>query len=670
LKFRRRFGLHRYAGLTALAVAALVLAGVALAGAISTTDNSGYVGTYTDGTSTTTYTSEACRNSSTNCNIYFDKRDVWLSGLPIQASLGAGDYFLAVLDPGGQRDPNDGTDGNLSTSDDYVARSFHVADDGTITLLGGSTHTLDNGKIQAWPFADTTNNGHVYILVVCSIPASPDPNSGAGAPGIDPSDCKYDAFKVTSEENPAPPASDLTVAKTATPAFARTFTWGITKSANPTSFTGNAGGPKVVAYRVEVSHNTGVDSGWQVTGKVTVSNPNEFAVSGLTVTENNSSCKLFNGTSYVDSMASQTVSAKGTLEIPYKCTLAGATDGSNTATATWPASFGTPTTSADSNLATWSFTGIDPTLAHACVDVTDPYFVSVTNTTGEMANLCLDKTGTQLAPTAVASGVSVDYTTYPTSKFVLTYSETLTIPSTQCQNFVNTATFTAADDSSVTNNASATVSLCPKVNGLTIGYWQNKNGQARIIATGTAGNCTALHDYLVGFNPFKDIDTITISNTNSALRYGTACGTSSGYTQSKNTASSGIAGYLYDIIKAANASGASMNAMLKAQMLATALNVYVGVTPGGLLIDLTKICHMIDSSAGTATCSGAYTNTSLYPAVFGGATSMTVSQILVYAANQSNAGGSLWYGNVKSVQEKAKDTFDAINNSVAVAAGP
>jgi len=63
------------------------------------------------------------------------------------------------------------------------------------------------------------------------------------------------------------------------------------------------------------------------------------------------------------------------------------------------------------------------------------------------------------------------------------------------------------------------------------------------------------------------------------------------------------------IIKAANASGASMNAMLKAQMLATALDVYFSdlalggnkmsaVAPiGGVAIDLTKICKNI------ATCS-------------------------------------------------------------------
>ena len=44
---------------------------------------------------------------------------------------------------------------------------------------------------------------------------------------------------------------------------------------------------------------------------------------------------------------------------------------------------------------------------------------------------------------------------------------------------------------------------------------------------------------------------------------------------------------------------------------------------------------------------------------------MTVSQMLTYAASQSNVGGTMWYGNNKPLQEKAKDAFDAINNQVA-----
>jgi hypothetical protein len=81
-------------------------------------------------------------------------------------------------------------------------------------------------------------------------------------------------------------------------------------------------------------------------------------------------------------------------------------------------------------------------------------------------------------------------------------------------------------------------------------------------------------------------------------------------------------------------------------------------------IDLPHICKMIDSASGTGTCSGTYENAS---SAFGGAASMTVNQMLSYAAGQSNAGGSTWYANVKATQQLAKDAFDAINNQVASA---
>ncbi len=123
------------------------------------------------------------------------------------------------------------------------------------------------------------------------------------------------------------------------------------------------------------------------------------------------------------------------------------------------------------------------------------------------------------------------------------------------------------------------------------------------------------------------------------------------------------AAWVADVIDRANAGGASMNAMLKAQMLATALDVYfsdpaLGGNPlgarapiGGVVVDLTAICT--DLSCTALQDAG--------PA-FGGATTLPIQQMLVYAASQSNAGGAVWYANVKATQELAKDAFDAIDN--------
>jgi hypothetical protein len=226
-----------------------------------------------------------------------------------------------------------------------------------------------------------------------------------------------------------------------------------------------------------------------------------------------------------------------------------------------------------------------------------------------------------------------------TRTFTFTYNRTVAAPSHGCVTKNNTASFVTNDSSSTdptTGDNSASVSVCRLATGLTIGYWQNKNGQSRISgSSATAGVCNltvSLRQYL----PFQDL--------------------------AASSTCAQVATYVYNVIKAASSAGTSMNPMLKAQMLATALNVYFGVTNGGDTIDLTKICKMIDGSGGTATCSGSYQNVS---AAFGGATQMTVLQILAYAASQSNVGGSIWYGQVKATQELAKNTFDAINNSVA-----
>jgi len=189
-----------------------------------------------------------------------------------------------------------------------------------------------------------------------------------------------------------------------------------------------------------------------------------------------------------------------------------------------------------------------------------------------------------------------------------------------------------------------TVSACNTNTGaLTMGFWQNKNGQGIITASGpTTGTC-ALGTWLSGFAPFQD------------LTAGSTC------TQ--------VATYVFNIIKAANAGGATMNAMLKAQDLATSLDVYfsalgvVGSTSlGGVTIDLTHVCNMVDNTSGSGSCSGTSTNVS---AAFGGATSLTVLQMLTYAASQSNVGDINWYGQNKAIQGLAKDVFDAINNQAA-----
>src|SRR4051812_42554905 len=140
-----------------------------------------------------------CKNGSgnVNCNIYNGKQYVWTNGGPdANKLLPDGYYFFAVLIPSGQQDPNDGTPGNLSDDyDTYQNRKFRVTN-GEISSYPG-THLFDKDendnnewKIRLYPYADTTNNGGVYIMATCFIGTT-----GTSYP-VAPRSCKYDAFKV------------------------------------------------------------------------------------------------------------------------------------------------------------------------------------------------------------------------------------------------------------------------------------------------------------------------------------------------------------------------------------------------------------------------------------------------------------------------------------------
>lgn len=176
------------------------------------------------------------------------------------------------------------------------------------------------------------------------------------------------------------------------------------------------------------------------------------------------------------------------------------------------------------------------------------------------------------------------------------------------------------------------------------GFWLKKNGQGIIKAEASTGICPS-GTWLRQFAPFQDLDAAATCR--------------------------GVASYVSTVIKAASASGASLNRMLKAQMLATALDVYFSDAAlggnrlaaagplGGASIDLTRICHA--NRAGSCMVEEDAT-----PA-FGGANCLSVLEVVLYAAGQSDVGGTTWYGNVKASQELAKDSFEAISGQRAFA---
>jgi hypothetical protein len=205
----REWRASRLSGLLLAVIGLLVAAAPAGAapssGAAFTTINSSVDGTGTSGGEGLCHNG----NPNVNCNQYFSKRFVWINGGPDGNGLSDGQYFFAVLVPGMQHDPNDQVP--VSTSDKNLSDDFDTYQNRTFTVTGGEisaysgTHDFasdpnDNNenKIRLFPYSDTTNNGGVYILAICSL----EPDRKGNTYPVTPQDCKFDAFKIREDDTP------------------------------------------------------------------------------------------------------------------------------------------------------------------------------------------------------------------------------------------------------------------------------------------------------------------------------------------------------------------------------------------------------------------------------------------------------------------------------------
>ncbi len=244
-----------------------------------------------------------------------------------------------------------------------------------------------------------------------------------------------------------------------------------------------------------------------------------------------------------------------------------------------------------------------------------------------------------------------------------TYSRTVnnSAPGT-CSSYDNTAKIVETGQT-----ASQTVTVCNTNTGaLTMGFWKNNNGQKIITNSASTSGVCNVGTWLRQLNPFMDL--------------------------SSTAACTKVATYVSTTIGAATCGGSTCNPMLRAQMLATALDVYFS-TPGlggnqigaynglggnqpalgGVAIDLSKICSMADSG-GASTCTGIYEDARPEFGITAPCLGTTVANMLGYA-NVSSAingnpvatpnTGAIWYSQIKARQVFAKDGFDNINNQIA-----
>lgn len=363
-----------------------------------------------------------------------------------------------------------------------------------------------------------------------------------------------------------------------------------------------------------VTPNGFVDSAWTTSGTITVTNPNDWETVTVTSVTDAIDASL-GGTCTVTGLTAQNaVLAKGggSLTLNYSCsypTKPSSYTGTNTATATWDAGAAHTTSGSATGQAPVNFAMTKE--VNKTVTVTDQAVVTGTTTVASAKTLGTATWNADGTPTVFA------------------YTNTYSVPKNGCTSYTNTATITETGQT-----ATAVVKVCgpPWIGDGTIGFWQNKNGQA--IITGGAYtktlvgtkyvNICNVTGWLRQFAPFQDL--------------------------SATATCTQVAAYVSTVLKAANASGATMNAMLKGQTLAAALNYYY-----------TTLEPRRDAPLGSL--STMTFDISPWSGAFGGATTMTLMQMLSYASSQSNVGGSIWYAQVKTTQGLAKDAFAAINMS-------
>lgn len=422
-------------------------------------------------------------------------------------------------------------------------------------------------------------------------------------------------------------ALPLTVTKTAASSITRTYKWKIVKSApNGLTYGPTLASTVTVPYTVTLSPDGYTDSLWSVTGVITVTNPNDWeAVTVKSVTDQldasiGGTCTVTGGTT------AKTLTAKGTAgataTYAYACTLpiTGPTgySGNNTATATWDATAAhTGTTASATGQAAVNFETGAVTKVNQVITVND----QVAGSTAKLLGTVDWFTGIKTLGTGVTGTIG---------GWVFTYSNTYTVPKNGCVSFTNTASIKETYQKS-----SVTVQVCgpQQIGDGTIGFWSNPNGQGLIkngkytrtlVGTTYVNVCNVGTWLKAEFNVFDDL----VANATCAQ----------------------VAAYVSNVIKAANASGATMNAMLKAQMLAAALNYYyttVEPTRGAPSGSLSKMVFDITKWSGG----------------FGGATQMTLMQMLKYADLQYVVATKVWYGGNKTIQGLAKDAFQAVNMS-------
>ncbi|MET1034915.1 MAG: hypothetical protein ABWX68_06760 [Arthrobacter sp.] len=130
---------------------------------------------------------------------------------------------------------------------------------------------------------------------------------------------------------------DLRLTQTASAGFDRTYGWDVRASADGTEAAAGAGGRPTVDYTVRAVPDGSRDSGWELGGTLSVTNPNTYAGGSITATVRVLTGVGGGAACAVDGGPTATLAPGETRVLDYSCTFASRPDyrGGTTATATW-----------------------------------------------------------------------------------------------------------------------------------------------------------------------------------------------------------------------------------------------------------------------------------------------------------------------------------------------
>ncbi|WP_454085460.1 DUF7927 domain-containing protein [Georgenia sp. Marseille-Q6866] len=285
---------------------------------------------------------------------------------------------------------------------------------------------------QAVTVTETQQEGYALSPVGGLNAVCTDTTTGAGVPVVNAGALGFtvdvpaaDVVSCTVRNAELPPTyDDLTVTKTAVPGFDRDYDWDIEKLVQGSDRQEvPAGTDATFTYDVTVTPSGPLDSGFEVTGEITVTNPNDdVAFTGVDVIDviPGAVCTVPGGTDV-------TIAAGDSLTLSYTCDLDGAdadTAGTNTATVTWDAAEYLGTSGTASATA-----GFDFAAADTAISVTDG---SVVVTDSEIDLTDYDDGGLQIGNVVTAAD----------GETVFTYDITWPSVPGQCVVYDNTATIT------------------------------------------------------------------------------------------------------------------------------------------------------------------------------------------------------------------------------------